>query len=52
MIFLIILSRHGTYEAHEGEESVGYLPSDWKVVVQIREDGKIVDTSSADDKVT
>ena len=51
MIFLIILSRYGTYEAHEGE-SVGYLPSDWKVVFQIREDGKIVDTSSADDKVT
>lgn len=43
---------YGTYEAHEGEESVGYLPSDWKVVFQIREDGKIVDTSSEDDKVT
>ena len=43
---------YGTYEAHEGEESVGYLPSDWLVVFQIREDGKIVDTTSPDDKVT
>ena len=43
---------YGTYTAQEGEESIGYLPSDWKVVFQIREDGKIVDTSSADEKVT
>ncbi|MBO6158230.1 MAG: VaFE repeat-containing surface-anchored protein [Firmicutes bacterium] len=42
---------YGTYYAVEGKESEGYLPSDWRVDFQIREDGVIVDTSSDDSKV-